>query len=140
MLVQRLLKSPAHSAPAPLLSTELFLLASQRTLYPLLPFSKHLPQLAAKYTSSPKGKPNARVWLARLEVESASSGDASRLKAVCKEARAAVQGDGVVDVWLWGVNTDDVHDEESAHETLRSLEVMSNIFSIDMSINTTATV
>lgn len=34
-----------------------------------------------------------------------------------------MQGEGVVDVWLWGVETEDVQDEESAQESLKVLEV-----------------
>ena len=123
MLTQRLLKSPARSAPAQLLATELSLLTAHPSLRLLLPFSKKLPQLAAQYTASPAGKSNASVWLARLEVEKTANGE--QLKKVGKEARAVVQGDGVVDVWLWGIGFENVQDEESAQETLKELEVMS---------------
>ena len=124
LVVHQLLKSSSQSAPAPLLATELSLLASHRSLHPLLPFSKNLTQLAAKYTSSPKGKSNAGVWLARLELEKlAYGGDSPQLKKTCKDARAAVQGERVVDVWLWGINTDDIQDEDPAQETLKALQV-----------------
>ncbi|GJE95014.1 hypothetical protein PsYK624_111930 [Phanerochaete sordida] len=120
MLVQRLLKS--SSAPAPLLATELSLLTTETSLHPLLPFTKNIVQLATKYTASPAGKADAHVWLARLEVEKAFADNAAQLQKSAREARALVQGEDVVDVWLWGINVDDVQDEDSAIQILKSLE------------------
>ena len=121
--MQRLLKLTAHSAPAPLLATEVSLLTTTPSIHALLPFAKNLLQLASKYTSSPAGKINAHVWLARLDAEKAFAGDAAQLQKSAKEARALAQGKDVVDVWLWGVNTMDVQDEDSAIQALKSLEV-----------------
>lgn len=121
LLTQRLLKS--STAPAPLLATELALLASHRALHALLPFAQTLPQLAAKYTAAPRGRPSPRVWLARLEVEKALDVDADRRERTRKEARAAVHGEGVVDVWLWGLDTENVRDEAAATQALARLEV-----------------
>lgn len=122
MLIQRLKSSKTHSAPPPLLAAEISLLTSHRSLHPLLPFAAKLVPLAARYTSTPRGKTNAGVWLARLEAEKAF-GDVSVLRKTCKEARASTQGEGIVDVWLWEVRMDDVRDEGSAKECLKTLEV-----------------
>lgn len=123
MLAQRLLKSSPHHAPSPLFAAELSLLTSHNFLHPLLPFATNIIPLATKYTSSPRGRTNAAVWLARLNAERAF-GDASALQRTCKDARASIHGDGVVDIWLWAVRAESVQDEESAKQSLRDLEVI----------------
>lgn len=67
-------------------------------------------KLGRKYTTSPKFAPagtDARLWLARLDVERAANALQSQvdLLKVWAEARQSATGDeaDVVNVWLWGI-------------------------------------
>ena len=119
---------------SPLLSTHLTLLAhfaGQRveadlndTEIPLLPPSSKILKLARKYTTLLHSRSNTRLWLARLETEKAllipnaeqstsdehgddrarNDGGIGEVEKSWKEARENVSGEGVIDVWMWGVN------------------------------------
>lgn len=66
-------------------------------------------KLARKYTTSPKFVPagtDARVWLARLEIERAGALEAqgNPLKAWAEARKCATGAEAdVINVWLWGV-------------------------------------
>lgn len=63
--------------------------------------------LAQKYTRLPGADADARVWIARLDAEKRLVGsdeaERARIGKIWTEARARVRGEGVVDVWVWGV-------------------------------------
>ena len=113
-----------------LLSTHLSLLASERALLDQLPYAKAVPQLPKRYTSSETVRANAKVWMARLDFEKAFStpGPDEDLTADVlsswKDARAAVQGEGALAIWTWGIPSEDsVDDEAKAQAVLNLLEV-----------------
>ncbi|KAI0812618.1 U3 small nucleolar RNA-associated protein 6-domain-containing protein [Irpex lacteus] len=103
-LISRLThKKSSRSAPPPLLSTHLSLLARNVSLHPSLPYAKSIPKLAEKYTSCSPARTNAKVWLARFELEKVLNLDIERRQRSGKEARGAVEGEDILDVWLWGL-------------------------------------
>ncbi|KAI0344754.1 hypothetical protein BDW22DRAFT_1372113 [Trametopsis cervina] len=115
-LIQKLTdKKTDISAPSPLLSTHLHLVARNRTLHALLPYTKHISPLPKRYTASAPAKTDARVWLARLEAEKAFNVGETVLRESCRAARSLVHGDGVLDVWLWGLS--DSADEAQVRST-----------------------
>lgn len=94
------LKSLIKSHPYPsLLATHISILAST----PDRSRDETLRQ-ARKYTK--RTPTSSRVWLARLRAER----DFGDVQNASEEARTNVQGDGIIDVWLWGV--DDILDTD----------------------------
>jgi len=71
-----------------------------------LPSSTSMPEkilrLARKYTSKDQAHTSAKVWLARLEAEKCFASSEEVMQA-WDEARGAVQGEGIMDVWVWGL-------------------------------------
>lgn len=102
LLIQQL---PAPVPPA-LLAAHIQLLASHHTSLGsgLLPAKANTPQkilrVARKHTA--KSPTRASVWLARLGAERAFA-DQDEIESAWAEARKSVSGDGVQDVWLWGL-------------------------------------
>lgn len=87
-----------------------------------------MPGLPKRYTAFPEAKANRKVWIARLEFEKAYSGLEGALSTdvytTWKEARASVQGEGVLDVWTWGIPSEEsIDSEEKAQTSLQLLEV-----------------
>ncbi|OCH92458.1 hypothetical protein OBBRIDRAFT_791201 [Obba rivulosa] len=107
----------ASSASPTLLSAHVRLLTSYPSLHGFLPPSINsvpkILRLAQRYTSrTPESAP---VWLARLDAEATLSvpspidGQAKeQLQRTWAEARVQVRGDGLTDVWLWGLDRADV--------------------------------
>ncbi|KAI0093162.1 U3 small nucleolar RNA-associated protein 6-domain-containing protein [Irpex rosettiformis] len=112
-------KQSSHSAPPPLLSTHLTLLAHHTSLHELLPYAKIIPTLGKKYTTYSPAHTSAKVWLARFELEKTLGLDEEERKGSRREARSIVHGEDVLDVWLWGVR--DGGDEETRVSALKTL-------------------
>lgn len=145
---------------SPLLSTHLTLLtyfAGKRgqadlteTDIPLLPSSSKMLKLARKYTTLPSTRNSSPLWLARLETEKAllipnpeaspenENGDDSvrrtsgveEVEKSWKEARESVSGEGVIDIWMWGVNAAASYENGNpVQRQTRLLEVSFYLFS-----------
>ncbi|KAL4253463.1 UTP6 family protein [Abortiporus biennis] len=114
------------STPIPsLLSTHLKLLAQFSTSGSPLANSVATPsktiKLSRKYSYLiPE---SSRVWIATLEVTKKLDGNENAWKAVWKEARNSVRHTGVMDVWLWGLKTNDEpsDDDEGMIHVLQDL-------------------
>lgn len=82
----------------------LSLLARNVSLHYSLPYAKSVPELAEKYTSFPPARTYAKVWLARFELEKVMDLDTERRQRSRKEARGAVEGEDILEIWLWGLS------------------------------------
>ncbi|TCD64878.1 U3 snoRNP protein [Steccherinum ochraceum] len=96
---------------APMLATHISLSAQLASLNPPLSSLPDVRSLAEKYTALPDADACASVWVARLDAErllAVGGGDSSdettaRISKIWKTARSRVQGRGVNDVWVWGL-------------------------------------
>ncbi|CAL1707685.1 unnamed protein product [Somion occarium] len=116
-----------------LLSTHLALLTYFSTFIssgdvPLLPSPTKIVKLARKYTSLPAVRSSYHIWLARLEAEKRLLGPVGgkdgEVEKTWKEARANVSGEGVIEVWIWGVNVtgEDANKHGEVEESVKVLE------------------
>lgn len=111
----------------------LTLLTSQRSLIQQLPYVKVVSELPTRYTSTSHGRASANVWISRLEFEKSQSepvgsgGLPVDIHKTWKDARLAVQGQGILEVWTWGLPSEgSIEDEEKAARTLKDVEVCSS--------------
>lgn len=108
----------------------LTLLTSQRSLIQQLPYVKVIPELPNRYTSTSHGRASANVWISRLEFEKSQSepvgsgGLSVGIQKTWSDARLAVQGQGILEVWAWGLPSEgSIEDEAKATTTLKDIEV-----------------
>lgn len=97
--------SLSQKPSAPMLATHISLSVRLSSLDPHPPSLPKVLSLAQKYTSLPGADSNAKVWIARLDAEKVLASDKTQVSKIWKEARERVKGEGVVDVWLWGLKS-----------------------------------
>ncbi|KAF7790424.1 hypothetical protein EIP86_001379 [Pleurotus ostreatoroseus] len=118
-LIRRTLKKGAVLPP--LMSAHLSMLASHPELRAQIPYHKALDDLPRRYTATPEARNNARLWISRLEYE--KSTDKDRVEQTWKEARAAVQGPDILQIWTWGIPPeDDIETEAYANDIIKTVE------------------
>lgn len=116
-LVQASIKANAPSIPLTIahltIITRLHNTASTSVLSP----PEKTLKLAQKYTNLQKPScTSSRLWLARLNAEKAFLPPdklSSELEKTLKAARSSARGDGVIDVWMWGIDEVDSADNKS---------------------------
>lgn len=102
-------RKKAKPSPSLLSATIRLLVSHHVTSQPYLPPSTNTPdkilRLARKFTNKDRGAAHssAKVWLARLDAETQLGAIEEEIRGAWDEARSMVEGDGLTDVWLWGV-------------------------------------
>ena len=123
-LIRRLLKNGVSLAP--LLCAHLSYLTMYREIVPELPYATSVPELPVRYTNIAEMKSSARLWIARLEFERSRPESAAEpdVRRTWKQARDSVRGEGALEVWTWGVPSEDIiQSEQQAQAALKLVEV-----------------